>query len=148
MENNSQSRSRNFEVIFYCVVLILAFGLRFIKLGALPMGDLEATNALQAAKIAGGEAVTVGGQPGYVILTSILFFIFGKTEFWARFWAGSVWNCIGLIAVILPKMVGENTGLNISTFLCHCARFCLPFADCHRNDDWPGKPVRCDGLFC
>ena len=116
MENNSQSRSRNFEVIFYCVVLILAFGLRFIKLGVLPMGDLEATNALQAAKIAGGEAVTVGGQPGYVILTSILFFIFGKTEFWARFWPALFGTALVLLPLFFRKWLGKIPVLTLALF--------------------------------
>lgn len=113
---NSQSRSRNFEVIFYCLALLLALGLRFIKLGALPLGDLEATNALQAAKIASGETVTVGGQPGYVILTSILFFIFGKTEFWARFWPALFGTALIFMPLFFQKWLGKIPALMLALF--------------------------------
>lgn len=107
MENSEQTRVRNLEIIVYSMAFILAMGLRFIKLGALPLGDLEATNALQALKIASGGVVTVGGQPGYVVLTSMLFFLLGSSEFWARFWPA----IFGVGLVFIPLLYKRWLGI-------------------------------------
>jgi len=69
----------------YLLAFAIAISLRFIHLGTLPLTDPEADLALQALRVAQGARPLLGPQPGYVLLTSILFFIFGSTNFLARF---------------------------------------------------------------
>ena len=69
----------------YGLAFLLALGFRFIQLGAAPLADSEATLALQALHIAQGKAPLLGPQPGYILLTSILFGIINSTNFMARF---------------------------------------------------------------
>ena len=75
-------KSRQF--IYYFIAFLLALGLRFIGLGAVPLTDKEATLALQALAIAHGEHPLLAGQPGYILLTSIPFYLFESTNFLAR----------------------------------------------------------------
>ena len=77
----------------YWLAFLIALGFRLIQLGAAPLSDSEATLALQALHIAQGKAPLLGPQPGYILLTSVLFAIINSTNFMARFFpaiAGSV----------------------------------------------------------
>jgi hypothetical protein len=81
------------EHAFYALALAIAVGLRFVQLGVLPLSDYEANWALQALRITQGLNPAIGPNPAYVHLTAVLFYIFGPTNFLARFWpalAGSV----------------------------------------------------------
>ncbi len=75
-------KSRQF--IYYFIAFLLALGLRFIGLGAVPLTDKEATLALQALAIAKDENPLLSGQPGYILLTSIPFYLFESSNFLAR----------------------------------------------------------------
>ncbi len=70
----------------YFLAFLLAAALRFIGLGAIPLTDGEATWTLQALSVAQGSKPLIGGQPGYILLTSIPFFLSESTNFLARFW--------------------------------------------------------------
>ena len=73
------------ESTFYGLAFLLALGLRLYQLGAAPLSEAEAGWALQALGLAHGQAVTVGSQPAYILITSQLFSILGDTNFLARF---------------------------------------------------------------
>lgn len=117
METKAGIKNRQLVIIFYFIILVLAIMLRFLKLGALPLGDSEAVNALQAMKVAKGQAATIGGQPGYVALTSIVFFIFKSSEFWARFWPALFGVAVVLLPLLFRKWLGERTALILAFFL-------------------------------
>jgi hypothetical protein len=68
----------------YWLAFLIALGFRLIQLGASPLTDSEATLALQALNIAQGKAPLLGPQPGYILLTSILFAVINTTNFMAR----------------------------------------------------------------
>lgn len=68
----------------YGLAFLIALGMRLIQLGASPLTDSEATLALQALRIAQGNAPLLGPQPGYILLTSILFNVINSTNFMAR----------------------------------------------------------------
>lgn len=68
------------------MALAIAVGLRFLHLGALPLSDYEANWALQALRITQGLKPAIAPNPAYVHLTAVLFYIFGATNFLARFW--------------------------------------------------------------
>ena len=69
----------------YGLAFVLALGLRLYQLGADPLSEAEAGWALQALGLAHGQAVTLGSQPAYILITSQLFSILGDTNFLARF---------------------------------------------------------------
>jgi hypothetical protein len=69
----------------YWLAFLIALGFRIVQLGAAPLTDSEATLALQALQIAQGKAPLLGPQPGYILLTSVLFAIIESTNFMARF---------------------------------------------------------------
>jgi hypothetical protein len=79
-------KSRKFpsEHYFYWLAFAVALILRLYKLGAGPLGDVEASWALQALGQANGGTTVIGAQPAYVLLTSLLFSFVGKTNFVAR----------------------------------------------------------------
>ena len=70
---------------YYVLAFTLALLLRFAGLGTSPLGDSEAAWALQALGVAQGEHPLLGPQPLYVSLTGLSFFLFGATNFLARF---------------------------------------------------------------
>lgn len=73
------------EQSLYLLAIVVGLGLRLYNLGAAPLTDAEASWALQALKVAEGEAPQViGPQPGYVLLTGLLFWAFGASNFAAR----------------------------------------------------------------
>jgi hypothetical protein len=74
------------EHAFHALALAIAIGLRFLHLGALPLSDYEADWALQALRITQGLHPAIGPNPAYVHLTAVLFYVFGATNFLARFW--------------------------------------------------------------
>jgi hypothetical protein len=76
---------RRNEGWLYGLAFLIALGLRLIQLGASPLTDSEAALALQALHVAQGKAPLLGPQPGYILLTSILFAVINTTNFMARF---------------------------------------------------------------
>ena len=77
----------------YWLAFLIALGFRLIQLGASPLTDSEAKLALQALHVAQGQAPLLGPQPGYILLTSILFAVINTTNFMAR---------------IVPALVGST----------------------------------------
>ncbi len=72
------------ETSLYILAFLLALGLRFIYANSMPLSDAEAGWALQALSITRGQPVELGPQPGVLLLTSLLFSIFGSSNFLAR----------------------------------------------------------------
>src|SRR5574338_266423 len=79
--NSSPSKNEGW---LYGLAFLIALGFRVIQLGASPLTDSEATLALQALHLAQGQAPLLGPQPGYILLTSVLFAIIESTNFMAR----------------------------------------------------------------
>lgn len=69
--------------LFLLILLIVLF-FRLPNLGTTSLNDDEAALALQALNVSRGEPVSFGSQPGYVLLTGALFWIFGASNFTAR----------------------------------------------------------------
>jgi hypothetical protein len=88
----------NIEHALYAIAFFLALCVRLFKLGDIPLSDDEAGWALQALSIARGEPVAMGPQPLYVVVTSVLFFLFSPTNFLARLLPAVV----GATLVLLP----------------------------------------------
>jgi hypothetical protein len=98
------SSSPKNEGWLYWLAFLIALGFRLIQLGASPLTDSEATLALQALHIAQGKAPLLGPQPGYILLTSVLFAIIENTNFLARF----VPAIVGSALVFVPYFFREK----------------------------------------
>lgn len=100
---------------YYKLLLIIAFVcallLRFVRLGATTLTDYEAQQALQALNIVNGHSTIIGGQPGYVGLTSALFFLFGGSDFFARLWPAFFGACLVLVPFLFRKHVDNTIGI-------------------------------------
>jgi hypothetical protein len=99
--------------IFYFFAFLLAAALRFIQLGALPLTDKEAALALNALAVAQGSKPLLGGQPGYILLTSIPFYLFESSNFFARF----IPALSGSLIVFAPSLFRRKLGERVSLLL-------------------------------
>jgi len=98
----------------FLTALLLGGMLRFIGLDLHPLSDTEARLALQAYALAQGRSVPdLAGQPGYLILTAVAFFLVGAREATARFWP-AVW---GLFVIVLPWLLRNRLGRRMAVFL-------------------------------
>ncbi|HSQ39370.1 MAG TPA: hypothetical protein VLM78_04355, partial [Anaerolineales bacterium] len=98
-------RSPRYEKILYLLAFLLALGLRFVRLGELPLTDSEARLALDALSIVKGGSPALSSQVAYTNLTAVLFFIFGSFNFLARFWPALA----GSVLVFVPLVFREQT---------------------------------------
>jgi hypothetical protein len=99
------------EHTLYLLALALALFVRFLHLGAAPLSDFEAAWALQARTAALGEASAVGPNPAYILLTSFLFYLFGITNFLARFWPVLAVSLLVLFPISLRASIGKTAAL-------------------------------------
>lgn len=86
---------------------VLALGFRFIRLGVLPLSNLESEIALQALAVARGERVVFGSYMSLVGLTGLDFFLFSSSNFLARFWGASFGAMIVFVPFIFRKQIGH-----------------------------------------
>ena len=111
------SRFSRFETIAYLLAFLLAFGLRFARLGAPALTDSEATVALQALHLAQGLRPALSPNVAYVNLTAILFFIFGSTNFLARFWPALVGSALPLVPWLFRGRIKPRPAIFLAFFL-------------------------------
>lgn len=78
------SRPPRYETTLYLLALLLALGLRLIRLGELALTDSEARLALDALSIVKGQHPALSSHVAYTNLTAILFFIFDSSNILAR----------------------------------------------------------------
>ena len=97
------------EASLYLVIVAVAVGLRFWRLGAYPLSDLEATQSLTALTLYRGdlpEATGYGYSPLIVSLNALSFLLFGASDVSARL--GSL--LLGTMLVILPITLRRQLG--------------------------------------
>ena len=101
----------------YALALLLAIGLRFIQLGAMPLTDAEAAPALQALHIAQGLKPALSPYPFYILSTSILFFLYGSaTDFLARFVPALIGSLL-VFAPLILRRIKPRPGLLLAFFI-------------------------------
>jgi hypothetical protein len=99
------------EHALYIFALCLALAFRLIGLGALPFNEPEAAWAWQAYQISQAETVQIGSQPAYVLLTSLLFFLFSSSEFIARLLPAVVGSMVVAVPFVLKDRIGRKAAL-------------------------------------
>ena len=112
-----QFRSAKHESVPYVIAFILAAALRFIQLGALPLSDSEAEWALQAFNVAQGMRPILGSQPIYTLPASTLFFLFGTSNFLARFIPALTGSVLILVPYLFRQRLKPIPGLLLAFFL-------------------------------
>jgi hypothetical protein len=106
------------ETALYLFAFILALAIRLIRLGALPLTDLEARWALQALGVAQGTHPALGSQPAYILLTSILFFTFGGgTNFLARLIPALTGSALVFVPLLFKDRLKPRPSLILAFFL-------------------------------
>ncbi len=107
----NSSRRSNLEPGLYILAFALALGLRFIQLGAPALSDAEAAWAMQALAVTRGLRPALGPQPGYVMLTSPLFYLMDSTNFLARFWPAIFGGLMVLAPLAFRERIGRTPAL-------------------------------------
>ncbi len=111
------SRSPRSEKTAYLLILLLALGLRFISLGLPALTDSEAALALQALGIAQGADPALTSQVAYVNFTAVLFFIFGSTNFLARFWPALAGTALVFVPYLFRAQLKPRAAILLAGFI-------------------------------
>jgi hypothetical protein len=99
-------RIRISENQLYFLVFAVALGVRLLNLGAAPLNDSEAQWAMQALNSMRG-ASSIGAQPGYIMLTGLLFNLLPATNALARLLPALLGSMIVFLPAIL-RSAGER----------------------------------------
>lgn len=106
------------ETTLYILAFVLALAVRLVKLGAPPLTDLEAGWALQALGVAQGTHPALGSQPAYILLTAVLFFVYGGgTNFLARLIPALAGSALVLVPFLFRERLKPRPGLILAFFL-------------------------------
>ena len=109
-------RSPRHETILYLLAFLLALGLRFARLGELPLTDSEARLALDALSISQGGSPALSSHVAYTNLTAVLFFIFGGFNFLARFWPALAGSALVFVPLVFREQVRPRPALILAFF--------------------------------
>jgi hypothetical protein len=110
------SRSPRYELITYLLAFLLALGLRFARLGELPLTDSEARLALDALQITQGGNPALSSHVAYANLTAILFFIFGSFNFLARFWPAVAGSALVFAPLLFREQIRSRPAAILAIF--------------------------------
>src|SRR5262245_3158439 len=106
------------EAWLYLFAFLLALTVRVVKLGASPLTDLEAKWALQALGVTQGTQPVLGSEPAYVLLTSILFFLYGNgTNFLARLIPALTGTALVFVPLLFRSRLKPRPSLMLAFFL-------------------------------
>ncbi|MEJ2264435.1 MAG: hypothetical protein P8X95_13395 [Anaerolineales bacterium] len=99
------------EYLLFALAFLLAVGIRFVHLGAAPLSDFEAKWALQALAVSRGSDVSLGPQPGYVLLTGLIFFLSSGSNAAARFWPALAGSLLVILPLLFRRSLGSRAAL-------------------------------------
>ena len=105
------------EHVCYGLAFAIALFVRFLSLGTLPLTNYEATFAIQAFNLSKGLHPLIGPQPGYILLTTALFYLLGSGVFLARFWAAIVGSLLVLAPPLFQQKIGKQAAILLAFFL-------------------------------
>lgn len=103
----TKSRSLTLEHGLYALSVLLGLGLRLVHLGNAPLTDAEASWALQAL----GKSSQIGAQPGYILLTSLLFSLLTASNFLARLIPALAGGLLSAAPYFLRSRLGHGAAL-------------------------------------
>ncbi len=103
--NSSSSRNEGW---LYALAFLIAFGLRFVQLGAAPLTDSEATLALQAWQLAQGQSVVLAPHSAYLLFTSVLFKVIADSNFMARLLPALAGSLLVFVPLLFKGKLGSR----------------------------------------
>lgn len=107
------SRRPTLETSLFIVAVVLAFVLRLMRLGDLPLSDEEARWAMQSFDFAKGLHPAIGPNPVYVLLTAVFFYVFQASNFTARL----IPALAGALLVFAPLLFRDRLGNRVALVL-------------------------------
>ena len=111
-------RRFKYESLFYALAFLIAFALRLIQLGAMPLNDIEASAALQALRVSQGVPTALDPHPFYILSTSIAFLLYGGgTNFLARLMPAFIGSLLVLAPALLDDRFKPRPSLILAFFL-------------------------------
>lgn len=106
-----------FETGLYFLAFALGGLVRIVLLGHTAPGDTEARLALQAMDLVRGGGVVSAPEPGYILLTSLVMFLFDATNFTARLWPALAGTLLIAAAWLLRDQIGRKPALILAFLL-------------------------------
>lgn len=87
------------EYLIYTLILVIGIAFRMINLGSLPLSDVESSVSLHALSLISGEkSASISDQTFLSNIQAVLFFLFGNSNFIARFFPA----LIGVLFILVP----------------------------------------------
>ena len=102
------------EAGFYMTAFAIGLLIRLYRLGSLPLGDTEASLALQALSAANGNLPALGSLTSYFGITKLLFYILEATPFLARLWPALVGSLLILVPWLFRELLGKLPAIILS----------------------------------
>jgi hypothetical protein len=99
-------KSEQIERLLWVLAISLALVMRLVRLGAAPLTDMEASNALPVFGWLQNGLVPTGTQAAYTLFNGMIFYLFGSTNFAARF----IPALAGSILVFAPLFYRRQLG--------------------------------------
>ena len=109
MEAQSNSKlkwSPTLEELLYLLAFVIALVMRLAILGQVHLSETEAGFAIQAFQVSQGEDLQMLGNPAYIQLTGMLFYLLGSGDVIARLLPAVV----GSVVILLPYLWREHFG--------------------------------------
>lgn len=105
------------ETLIYAAAFLLALAIRLAGIGRAPLTDTEATLALQALALSKGQETLLGGQPAYLVLSTLWMFLFGASHWTARFWPAVAGSALVLCPALFKHHLGKVPALVLAFLL-------------------------------
>lgn len=105
------------EHILYAAALTIALLIRLLKLESAPFSNDEAALALQAWESALGKDPLLAPHPAYIVLTSLVMYIFNASAWTARFWPALAGSLIVLLPALFRDRLGSLPAVALAFFL-------------------------------
>ena len=99
------------EAGLYGLAFLIGLLIRFYRLGSLPLGDAEASLALQALSLSNGDLPSLQSLTNYLGSTKLLFGLFEASPFLARFWPALIGSLLILVPSLYRKLLGKGTAV-------------------------------------
>lgn len=99
-----QKNNTTVDLLILIAAFVVAVAMRFVRLGVLPLNNMEAIIALQALAVGRGTNTLFGSHAAYVGLTGFDFYILTAGNFLARFWPAF----FGALVVFVPHLFRDQ----------------------------------------
>lgn len=106
-----QRNEKNLDLILFIAIFLLALAIRLLNLGAVPLSDFEAAQALQGLHIARGEPTLLGINPAYTVFTAGMFYLLDATNFLARFWSALAGSLLVFVPLMFKSRITRKAAL-------------------------------------